>query len=217
MNAVVRFFLPLALFQIFLFTLLTAIIHCHFQCKKKSIKNILYKENLFLKSNETILFISIRLWIFVCMMSFLPVFYFLLCVIKIFKLWFTADLTNLVLHNEWDVVSMKAIRNVLYYQCCPDPYPDITFSLEIKRKPLFYIMSILFPCILTGSVAALGFALPPESGEKVSLEVTVLLSLAVFLLMVTEQLPASSVNFPYVGRFCSISQRDVKQVNKQNC
>ncbi|XP_048736458.2 neuronal acetylcholine receptor subunit alpha-7-like isoform X1 [Ostrea edulis] len=116
-----------------------------------------------------------------------------------------ADLTNLVLHNEWDVVSMKAIRNVLYYQCCPDPYPDITFSLEIKRKPLFYIMSILFPCILTGSVAALGFALPPESGEKVSLEVTVLLSLAVFLLMVTEQLPASSVNFPYVGMYFTTS------------
>lgn len=111
----------------------------------------------------------------------------------------SADLTNLVFHNEWDVVSMKAQRNVLYYQCCPDPYPDITFSLEIKRKPLFYIMSILFPCILTASVAALGFVLPPESGEKVSLEVTVLLSLAVFLLMVTEQLPASSVNFPYVG------------------
>lgn len=111
----------------------------------------------------------------------------------------SADLTNLVFHNEWDVVSMKAQRNVLYYQCCPDPYPDITFCLEIKRKPLFYIMSILFPCILTASVAALGFVLPPESGEKVSLEVTVLLSLAVFLLMVTEQLPASSVNFPYVG------------------
>ena len=114
---------------------------------------------------------------------------------------FAADLTNLVYHNEWDVVSMKADRNVLFYQCCPDPYPDITFSLEIKRKPLFYIMSILFPCILTASVAALGFALPPESGEKVSLEITVLLSLAVFLLMVTDQLPPSSVNFPYVGKF----------------
>nr|XP_022333675.1 neuronal acetylcholine receptor subunit alpha-9-like isoform X2 [Crassostrea virginica] len=116
-----------------------------------------------------------------------------------------ADLTNLVYHNEWDVVSMKADRNVLYYQCCPDPYPDITFSLEIKRKPLFYIMSILFPCILTASVAALGFALPPESGEKVSLEITVLLSLAVFLLMVTDQLPPSSVNFPYVGMYFASS------------
>ncbi|XP_062574383.1 neuronal acetylcholine receptor subunit alpha-7-like [Saccostrea cucullata] len=112
-----------------------------------------------------------------------------------------ADLTNLVLHNEWDVVSMNAKRTVLYYQCCPEPYPDITFFLEIKRKPLFYIMSILFPCILTSSVAALGFLLPPESGEKVSLEVTVLLSLAVFLLMVTDQLPASSINFPYVGMY----------------
>ncbi|CAG2238263.1 CHRNA10 [Mytilus edulis] len=46
--------------------------------------------------------------------------------------------------------------------------------------------------------AALTFILPPESGEKVSLGVTVLLSLAVFLLMVSEQLPASSDTYPYI-------------------
>ena len=110
-----------------------------------------------------------------------------------------ADLTNYVKHNEWDVEKMPATRTILYYQCCPEPYPDVTFSLYMQRKATFYIMTVLFPCILTSSIAALGFILPPESGEKVSLEVTVLLSLAVFLLIVSEQLPASSDNFPYIG------------------
>ena len=62
------------------------------------------------------------------------------------------------------------------------------------------MLTVLFPCILTSSVAAVSFILPPESGEKVSLSVTVLLSLAVFLLMVSEQLPASSDTFPYIGK-----------------
>ena len=41
--------------------------------------------------------------------------------------------------------------------------------------------------------------LPVESGEKVSLEITVLLSLAVFMLVVSESVPPSSDNFPIIG------------------
>jgi hypothetical protein len=180
---------------------ITANIHGYFQYQKVPRKDFIHGKSFSKVATQFHSYIHIY---DTCFLHFFP------SRSKMFILQFTADLSNLVLHNEWDVVSMKAIRNVLYYNCCPDPYPDITFSLEIKRKPLFYIMSILFPCILTSWVAALGFALPPESGEKVSLEVTVLLSLAVFLLMVTEQLPASSVNFPYVGKFCS--NLDMKQV-----
>ena len=41
--------------------------------------------------------------------------------------------------------------------------------------------------------------LPVESGEKISLEITVLLSLAVFMLVVSESMPPSSDNFPIIG------------------
>ncbi|KAJ8304175.1 hypothetical protein KUTeg_017758 [Tegillarca granosa] len=113
----------------------------------------------------------------------------------------SADISTFITHNEWDVVEVPAVRNEIYYQCCKEPYPDVTFKITIKRKPRFYVLTILFPCILTGSIAALGFLLPTESGEKVSLEITVLLSLAVFLLIVSESLPASSENFPYIGMY----------------
>ena len=42
--------------------------------------------------------------------------------------------------------------------------------------------------------------LPVESGEKVSLEITVLLSLAVFMLVVSESMPPSGDNFPILGK-----------------
>ena len=65
-------------------------------------------------------------------------------------------------------------------------------------------MTMMFPCMLTAGVAALGFLLPVESGEKVALEITVLLSLAVFLLLVSESLPPSSEDFPIIGKFKSL-------------
>ncbi|XP_071169768.1 neuronal acetylcholine receptor subunit alpha-10-like isoform X1 [Mytilus edulis] len=115
------------------------------------------------------------------------------------------DLATYIEHNEWDIAAFPVIRHVLHYNCCPEPYPDVTFYLTLKRKSQFYVLTVLFPCILTASVAALTFILPPESGEKVSLGVTVLLSLAVFLLMVSEQLPASSDTYPYIGMYFASS------------
>ncbi|XP_060067251.1 neuronal acetylcholine receptor subunit alpha-9-like [Ylistrum balloti] len=116
-----------------------------------------------------------------------------------------ADLSYYVRHNEWELTGMPAQRNVLYYACCPAPYPDITYSINIRRKSQFYVMTVLFPCILTSIVATLSFILPAESGEKVSLGITVLLSLAVFLLLVSESMPASSDSFPYIGMYFAAS------------
>lgn len=114
---------------------------------------------------------------------------------------FPGDLTSYIKSNEWDVISFRSERNVIYYGCCPEPFPDVTFTVEMKRKPKFYVLTIIFPCTLVLALAALGFILPADSGEKVSLEVTVLLSLSVFLLLVSDKLPASAETFPIIGGF----------------
>ena len=113
----------------------------------------------------------------------------------------TGDISVFVKNSEWVVENIPAQRNVFYYSCCAEPYPDVTFSIVLDRRPAFYLMTMLFPCILVSCVAALVFLLPVESGEKVSLEITVLLSLAVFLLLVSETLPPASDNFPIIGRY----------------
>ncbi|XP_032311863.2 neuronal acetylcholine receptor subunit alpha-7 [Drosophila ananassae] len=50
-------------------------------------------------------------------------------------------------------------------------------------------------------MALLGFTLPPDSGEKLSLGVTILLSLTVFLNMVAETMPATSDAVPLLGTY----------------
>ena len=42
------------------------------------------------------------------------------------------DLNDYVPSNEWDVLSHQAKKNIKYYPCCREPYPDLTFTLELK-------------------------------------------------------------------------------------
>lgn len=46
---------------------------------------------------------------------------------------------------------------------------DITFAILIRRKTLYYFFNLIVPCVLIASMALLGFTLPPDSGEKLSL------------------------------------------------
>nr|QEM43365.1 nicotinic acetylcholine receptor alpha 7 subunit [Bradysia odoriphaga] len=111
------------------------------------------------------------------------------------------DLSSFVTNGEWSLLAVPGKRNEIYYNCCPEPYIDITFSIIIRRRTLYYFFNLIVPCVLIASMALLGFALPPDSGEKLSLGVTILLSLTVFLNMVAETMPATSDAVPLLGTY----------------
>ncbi|XP_074012153.1 neuronal acetylcholine receptor subunit alpha-10 [Numenius arquata] len=112
----------------------------------------------------------------------------------------TGDLTDFVENVEWEVLGMPATRNVITYGCCSEPYPDVTYTLLLRRRASFYIFNLLLPCIMVSFLAPLGFYLPADSGEKVSLGVTVLLALTVFQLLVAESMPPSE-SVPLIGKY----------------
>ncbi|XP_076836585.1 neuronal acetylcholine receptor subunit alpha-10 [Brachyhypopomus gauderio] len=112
----------------------------------------------------------------------------------------SADLADVVENVEWEVLGMPAKKNIILYGCCSDPYPDITYTLHLKRRASFYIFNLLIPCMMISFLAPLGFFLPADSGEKVSLGVTVLLALTVFQLLVAESMPPSE-NVPLIGKY----------------
>jgi len=45
------------------------------------------------------------------------------------------DLSQMHNSSGFEVVSSTAVRNIKYYPCCADPYPDLTFNVTIKRIP----------------------------------------------------------------------------------
>ncbi|KAM4583859.1 neuronal acetylcholine receptor subunit alpha-9-I [Odontesthes bonariensis] len=112
----------------------------------------------------------------------------------------SGDLSDFVENVEWECHGMPAVRSVMMYGCCSDPYTEITYTLLLKRRSSFYIFNLLLPCFLISFLAPLGFYLPADSGEKVSLGVTVLLALTVFQLLVAESMPPAE-SMPYIGKY----------------
>ncbi|XP_060067214.1 neuronal acetylcholine receptor subunit alpha-10-like [Ylistrum balloti] len=112
-------------------------------------------------------------------------------------------LASFVRSIEWEVLDAPISYSQDWYG---DTYwSTVTFTFNLQRKPLFYIMNILCPCLLITFVAVFGFMLPPDSGEKVNLEITVLLSLAVFQLIVLETIPPSGDSTPFLGVYFMVS------------
>lgn len=109
------------------------------------------------------------------------------------------DLGNYIYSGEWELKKIEVIRNEVFYACCMEPYPDVTFSVYMRRRTLYYLFNIIFPCLWLTVLSLLGFWLPPDSGEKITLGITVLLAFSVFMLLIAESMPATSEFVPLIG------------------
>ncbi|XP_029924656.1 5-hydroxytryptamine receptor 3A [Myripristis murdjan] len=80
-----------------------------------------------------------------------------------------------------------------------DYYAEMKFHVVIRRRPLFYTVNLLLPSIFLMVMDIVGFYLPPDSGERVSFKVTLLLGYSVFLIIVSDTLPATAIGTPLIG------------------
>ncbi|VDH98733.1 Hypothetical predicted protein [Mytilus galloprovincialis] len=90
-------------------------------------------------------------------------------------------------HSDWNLLeySTSIVNESLGYSVL---YVKLTF----EREPLYFAVMIILPTLLFSLLNPLVFVLPVESGERVSLSMTILLSYAIFLTLVSASIPASS-------------------------
>ncbi|BFY98789.1 hypothetical protein BsWGS_01830 [Bradybaena similaris] len=115
------------------------------------------------------------------------------------------DLANYVFSGEWELIDVRIRRTEVTYACCIEPYPDVRFTIVIRRKTLYYLFNIIFPCLWLTILSLLGFWLPPDSGEKITLGITVLLAFSVFMLLIAESMPATSEFVPLIGIYLTVT------------
>ena len=103
--------------------------------------------------------------------------------------------------SEWELIDSWTSRRTQRRSCCKDPSAYVSIEMIIRRKPLFYTFNLITPCMIILSVILFGFCLPPESKERITLNITVLLAMCVFIQLMAEALPRSAGTTPLLGRF----------------
>lgn len=59
-----------------------------------------------------------------------------------------ADIGKFALNGEWELIEVLCKRNVIKYVCCDAPYPDITYTVRIRRRTLFFFFNMVIPCLV---------------------------------------------------------------------
>ncbi|XP_062583242.1 neuronal acetylcholine receptor subunit alpha-3-like [Saccostrea cucullata] len=90
-------------------------------------------------------------------------------------------------NGQWDLIKTHmAQSNLGQYQC------RIRITMTLKRKSLYFILNMLAPILLLSFLNPLVFVLPMDSGERISYAITIFLSFAVFMTLLSENMPKSS-------------------------
>jgi hypothetical protein len=111
-----------------------------------------------------------------------------------------ADKSYFIESGEWEVESALLRNNLLkYYGPNKLPYPDVTLTLRIKRRSLYYCIYITLPSALISVSSLLSFILPTDNGERMSLVNGILVANSVYILVVFSMLPETSEAIPVLG------------------
>ncbi|KAK3785541.1 hypothetical protein RRG08_048675 [Elysia crispata] len=106
----------------------------------------------------------------------------------------TVNVDNYGGHGEWELESTSVDSDVAGFEGVKISH--LTYYFNFRRRSGFYLLNVLVPVILMSLLSPLVFVLPEESGERVSFSVTLLLSLAVFMGIVADNLPKTSKPLP---------------------
>ena len=103
----------------------------------------------------------------------------------------------LVGSGEWTVTKVDSKLYESLFRCCEYPFSTITLELHLTRMARYYVIYILLPLSALVLVFALVFHL--DVGQRASYGVTILLSITVYLLVISDKLPEKSDEFPFIG------------------
>uniref|UniRef100_A0A8C6T2A0 Acetylcholine receptor subunit epsilon n=1 Tax=Neogobius melanostomus TaxID=47308 RepID=A0A8C6T2A0_9GOBI len=117
--------------------------------------------------------------------------------------WVEIDPEAFTENGEWTIVHRPA-RKIINSRYSPDDleYQEIMFNLVIQRKPLFYVINIILPCSLISSLVVLAYFLPAQAGgQKLTVSISVLLAQTVFLFLIAQKIPETSLSVPLIGKY----------------
>ncbi|XP_067659313.1 neuronal acetylcholine receptor subunit alpha-2-like [Haliotis asinina] len=91
-------------------------------------------------------------------------------------------------NGEWEITDTSVKKDYIY----EGEYQSLIFGLILVRRRPFYVLSMMVPISVLSALNLMVFHVPPGSGEKMTLCVSVLLSYSVYLTYINTLLPPVS-------------------------
>ncbi|XP_033734954.1 neuronal acetylcholine receptor subunit alpha-5-like [Pecten maximus] len=113
------------------------------------------------------------------------------------------DLATYIPNGEWELLSTRGLTSGSRSKG-NNSFSNVKFAIQLRRRPLFHVLNTLFPVALMAVLSAMVFKLPTESGEKIGFALTVLLAYAVYLTLISDNIPSTSVSVCYLSIYLSL-------------
>ena len=102
-------------------------------------------------------------------------------------------------HSQWKVEKVEnkfemagtLHRSISYYR----------FVIHLRRRSLYYIINLVLPVVILSLINLCCFIIPANSGEKLTLSVSIFLTFAVYITIINDEIPKSSTEISYFGLF----------------
>ncbi|XP_078282699.1 5-hydroxytryptamine receptor 3B isoform X1 [Rhinoraja longicauda] len=101
--------------------------------------------------------------------------------------------------SEWELLSVPSKYERLHAE--GDDYAQIQFNVVIRRRPLFYMVSLLLPSMFLMLVDVTSYFLPPNSSGRITFKSSILLGYTVFRINLHNQLAVTALHTPLIGVF----------------
>lgn len=81
------------------------------------------------------------------------------------------------------MLGTSALEESVKYSYSDEEYSTVHYHFDLRRQTLYYMMNFIVPCVLIAVLTVPVLLLPPESQERQSYGVTVLLSFTILIMM----------------------------------
>jgi hypothetical protein len=108
------------------------------------------------------------------------------------------NLTHLAHNTEWLIYNTCALNQTIETSAGLKWWVT-KHVVQIKRESIYHFYTLLMPCAVLSFCSLLLFWLPPDSEEKITLGVTILLAFFVNSLIVSNYTPEATSDLPVIG------------------
>ncbi|XP_046575829.1 neuronal acetylcholine receptor subunit alpha-7-like [Haliotis rubra] len=116
--------------------------------------------------------------------------------------YFEANEFSLVESPEWEVLQIKSQHESELTRMYNLHWFSVSISL--KRQSLYYVVNLVLPILIISTLNPFVFLVKAETGEKLSISITLFLSFTVFVTLISGMLPQTSSSASLISLYVCV-------------